>query len=126
MSNVQWIDREEYPFKSNFLQLEMGKMHYIDEGRGPPIVMVHGNPTWSFLYRHLVKGLSKKYRCIAIDHIGFGLSDKPMEWSYLPEEHAKNLNVLIEKLDLKDITLIVQDWGGPIGLSYAISKHANR
>jgi haloalkane dehalogenase len=125
MSNIQWINSEDYPFKSNFLQLEMGKMHYIDEGRGSPIVMVHGNPTWSFLYRHLVKGLSQKYRCIAMDHIGFGLSDKPSEWSYLPEEHAKNLNVLIEKLDLKDITLIVQDWGGPIGLSYAISKPGN-
>lgn len=125
MSDIAWIDRKEYPFKSNFLQLDMGKMHYVDEGNGEPVVMVHGNPTWSFLYRHLIKGLSRNYRCIAIDHIGFGLSDKPADWSYYPEDHAKNLNLLIGKLDLKDITLIVQDWGGPIGISYAIEKPEN-
>lgn len=125
MNDIQWINRDEYPFKSNFLKLDMGRLHYIDEGSGDPIVMVHGNPTWSFLYRHLIKGLSKKYRCIASDHIGFGLSDKPEAWSYLPEDHANNLKIFIEKLDLRDITLIVQDWGGPIGLSYAISKPDN-
>jgi haloalkane dehalogenase len=125
MHEAPWIDRKEYPFKSHFLQLQMGKMHYIDEGRGEPIVMVHGNPTWSFLYRHLIKGLSTNYRCMAMDHIGFGLSDKPGDWSYYPEDHAKNLRVLIEKLELKGITLIVQDWGGPIGLSYAIDSPEN-
>ncbi len=125
MGDTQWIDRDEYPFKSNFIQLEMGKMHYIDEGSGEPIVMLHGNPTWSFLYRHLVKGLSGKYRCIAMDHIGFGLSDKPKKWSYLPKEHAKNFYQLIEKLNLRDITIIVQDWGGPIGLSYAVANPDN-
>lgn len=125
MSTIQWINREEYPFKSNYLKLDMGKLHYIDEGSGDPIVMVHGNPAWSFLYRHLIKGLSKKYRCIAPDHIGFGLSDKPEAWSYLPEDHAKNLNILIDKLNLRDITLVVQDWGGPIGLSYAIGRPDN-
>lgn len=100
-------------------------MHYIDEGEGEPIVMVHGNPTWSFLYRHLIKGLSGNYRCIAPDHIGFGLSDKPAAWSYYPEDHAKHLRTLIETLNLKDITLVVQDWGGPIGLSYAVDMPAN-
>jgi haloalkane dehalogenase len=125
MNEALWIDRKEYPFTSHFLQIEMGRMHYIDEGSGEPIVMIHGNPTWSFLYRHLIKGLSKDYRCIAMDHIGFGLSDKPRNWSYYPEGHAKNLNQFIEKLDLKDITLVVQDWGGPIGLSYAISSPEN-
>lgn len=125
MPETSWIDRKEYPFKSHFLQLEMGKMHYIDEGRGEPIVMVHGNPTWSFLYRHLIKGLSEHYRCIAMDHIGFGLSDKPWNWSYYPEDHAKNLDLLIKKLDLKNVTLVVQDWGGPIGLSYALNAPEN-
>lgn len=125
MHGARWIDRKEYPFTSHFLQLDMGRMHYIDEGSGEPIVMVHGNPTWSFLYRHLVKGLSKDYRCVATDHIGFGLSDKPWNWSYYPEAHAKNLIQLIEKLDLKDITLVVQDWGGPIGLSYAVNSPDN-
>jgi len=125
MNDAAWIDRKEYPFKSHSLQLEMGKMHYIDEGGGEPIVMVHGNPTWSFLYRHLIKDLSENYRCIAMDHIGFGLSDKPWDWSYYPEDHARNLNLLIEKLDLKGVTLVVQDWGGPIGLSYALNAPEN-
>jgi haloalkane dehalogenase len=125
MQDNSWIDRNEYPFSSHFLKLEMGRMHYVDEGSGEPIVMVHGNPTWSFLYRHMVKGLSRDYRCIAVDHIGFGLSDKPLDWSYYPEDHAKNLARLIEKLALKDITLVVQDRGGPIGLSYALDSPEN-
>jgi haloalkane dehalogenase len=125
MKDTSWIDRNEYPFESKFIQLDMGRMHYIDEGEGEPIVMLHGNPTWSFLYRHLVKGLSPIYRCVAVDYIGFGLSDKPPTWSYLPEDHAKNVEDLIEKLDLKDITLVVQDWGGPIGLSYALDHPGN-
>jgi haloalkane dehalogenase len=125
MHDAPWIDRTEFPFESHFLPLQIGKMHYVDEGSGEPIVMVHGNPTWSFLYRHLIKCLSKNHRCIAVDHIGFGLSDKPVEWSYYPEDHATNLSLLIEKLVLKDITLVVQDWGGPIGLSYAVSKPEN-
>lgn len=125
MFDTSWIDREEYPFRSRNLELEMGNMHYVDEGAGEPIVMCHGNPTWSFLYRHLVKGLSPKYRCVAMDHIGFGLSHKPSGWAYLPEDHAKNLEVLIERLELKEVTLVVQDWGGPIGLSYAVRNPEN-
>lgn len=120
MSETDWLDRREYPFTSHFLQLEMGKMHYIDEGEGEPIVMLHGNPTWSFVYRNQIKRLSGNYRCVAMDHIGFGLSEKPWDWSYYPEDHAKNLTSLITELGLKDITLVVQDWGGPIGLSYAV------
>ena len=122
MQGASWINREEYPFQSHFLELEMGRMHYIDEGQGRPIVMVHGTPTWSFLYRHLVKGLSQGYRCVAMDHIGFGLSDKPGDWSYLPQDHAQNVGSLIETLGLEDITLVVHDFGGPIGLPYAINN----
>lgn len=125
MNELDWLDRDEYPFASHYLDLPMGRLHYLDEGAGDPIVMVHGNPTWSFLYRHLIKALSPAYRCIALDHIGFGLSDKPTGWSYLPTEHAQNLETLIESLDLKHITLVVQDWGGPIGLSYAINHPEN-
>lgn len=120
-----WIDRGEYPFESHFIELPMGRMHYVDEGEGEPILMLHGNPTWSFLYRHLIKGLSGKYHCVAPDYIGFGLSDKPEEWSYLPEDHAKNITTLIERLGLRGITLAMYDWGGPIGLSYAIENPAN-
>ncbi len=96
-------------------------MRYLDEGKGQPIVMVHGNPTWSFVYRKLVDGLRGHYRCIVPDHIGFGQSDKPYDWSYMPQAHAANLDSLLESLDLQDVTLVVQDWGGPIGLSYAVA-----
>jgi haloalkane dehalogenase len=123
--NSHWLDKKEFPFRSNFINLDMGRMHYVDEGDGEPIVMCHGNPTWSFLYRHLVKGLSPHYRCVAIDYIGFGLSDKPLTWSYLPHEQARNVETLIDRLGLKDITLVVQDWGGPIGLSYALRHPDN-
>jgi haloalkane dehalogenase len=120
-----WIDRGLYPFESHHLDLEMGRLHYVDEGDGPPVVMVHGNPTWSFLYRDLIRRLAPGFRCVAPDHIGFGLSDKPAGWTYLPEQHAANLAALIESLDLHGITLVVQDWGGPIGLSYAV-EHPDR
>ncbi len=118
----EWLDKKEYPFQSRYFDLPMGRMHYVDEGESDhAIVMVHGNPVWSFTYRKLIKCLSNKYRCIAIDHIGFGLSDKPVEWDYLPENHAINLEKLLNHLDLQSITLIVGDWGGPIGLSYAVN-----
>ncbi len=123
--NLDWIDRKEYPFESRYLELPMGRMHYVDEGEGEPILMLHGNPTWSFLYRHLIKCLSKRYRCVAPDYIGFGLSDKPWDWPYRPEDHARNVEALIAHLDLKGLTLVVQDWGGPIGLSYAVGSPAN-
>lgn len=122
MSNA-WIDRNEFPFQSRFFNVPAGRLHYIDEGKADhALVMVHGNPTWSFSYRHLIKGLSDKYRCIAPDHIGFGLSDKPQDWDYLPESHAGNLKQLLDGLDLRSATMVVQDWGGPTGLSYALEN----
>lgn len=115
-----WLNRKEYSFQSNFFQLPVGKMHYIDEGDGSPIVMVHGNPGWSFEFRKIIKSLSKTNRCIVADHIGFGLSEKPDDWDYLPKNHATNFELFINSLNLSNITLVVSDWGGPIGLSYAI------
>lgn len=123
--NPAWVNPLEYSFRPCFLQLEAGRMHYVDEGQGEVIVMVHGTPTWSFLYRNLIKKLSPHYRVIAPDHIGFGLSDKPENWSYLPLDHARNLSDLVERLELRDITLVVHDFGGPIGLSYAIEHPEN-
>ncbi len=121
--NDAWIDRNEYPFKSRFFNVPAGRLHYIDEGKADhALVMVHGNPTWSFIYRSLIKGLSDKYRCIAPDHIGFGLSDKPRDWDYLPESHADNLKQLLDGLDLRSVTMVVQDWGGPTGLAYALEN----
>lgn len=123
--NPNWLDRIEYPFKSNYFQLPVGKMHYLDEGEGDAIVMVHGNPGWSFEFRNIVKEMSKTHRCIVPDHIGFGLSDKPYEWDYLPENQAKNFELFLDSLNLKNITIVVNDWGGPIGLSYALKHPEN-
>lgn len=125
MNNVAWLDRDAYPFTSRYFDLDAGRMHYVDEGEGEPVVMVHGNPTWSYLYRQLIKSLSPDYRCIAMDHLGFGLSDKPTDWTYLPQEQARNVADLITALGLKEINLVVQDWGGPIGLSYALHHPEN-
>lgn len=120
-SYPNWLDRTEYPFESNYLELPAGKMHYIDQGEGDPIVMVHGNPGWSFEFRNIIKELSKTHRCIAPDHLGFGLSDKPFDWDYLPKNHANNFELFLDSLNLDQITLVVNDWGGPIGMSYAIN-----
>ncbi len=122
MNGQDWLDKNLYPFESRFVRLEAGNMHYIDEGSGETLLFVHGTPTWSFLYRDLIKDLSKDYRCIAIDHIGFGLSDKSTDFAGTPEAHAENLSTFIRKLDLKDITLVVHDFGGPIGLAAAIEN----
>ncbi len=120
MSNAMWIDRNDYPFAARYFQTSAGRMHYVDEGSGSPIVMVHGTPTWSYLYRDLIRKLSRTHRVIAADNLGFGLSDKPEHWSGTPRDHAQNLELLIGHLGLRDITLVVHDFGGPIGLSYAV------
>lgn len=118
--DTSWINREEYPFESHYFETAAGRLHYVDEGEGAAVVMVHGTPTWSFLYRNFIRELSRERRVIAVDNLGFGLSDKPAWWSSLPQNHAQNLHSLIEALELKDVVLVVHDFGGPIGLSYAV------
>lgn len=113
-----WLE-ELYPFKNNYFQVEENQLHYVDEGEGNPILMVHGNPTWSFYYRDLIKEFSKTNRVVAPDHIGCGFSDKPQDYEYMLENHISNLEKLVEKLSLKDITLVVHDWGGAIGFGFA-------
>lgn len=125
MTTPDWLDRNEYPFASHYFETPAGRMHYVDEGNGEVILFLHGNPAWSFLYRKQIKQFSAHYRCIAPDYIGFGLSDKPYDWSYLPEDHAQNLEALIAHLGLKNITLVVNDWGGPIGMHYAVNHPDN-
>lgn len=125
MRYVGWIDRGEYPFRPHYFETPAGRIHYVDEGEGDPILLVHGTPTWSFLYRRLIKDLSRDHRVIAADNLGFGLSDKPVGCSYLPEDQAKSLAALIAALGLKDLVLVVHDFGGPIGLSYALDHPAN-
>jgi haloalkane dehalogenase len=90
-------------------------MHYVDEGSGDPIILIHGEPTWSYLYRKFIPVLSRHFRVIAPDHMGFGKSESPAGAVYTLDRHARNLAGLIEELDLRDITLVMQDWGGPMG-----------
>ncbi len=118
-----WLDRSLYPFESKHIDLPAGSMHYIDEGSGETILFIHGTPSWSFLYRDFVSTLSQNYRCIAPDHIGFGLSNKPEQFDGTPQSHAQNLVEFIEQLDLRDVTLVVHDFGGPIGLGAGIQEH---
>ncbi|HEX7630506.1 MAG TPA: alpha/beta fold hydrolase [Lacunisphaera sp.] len=117
-----WL-RALYPFEPKRFDTGRGIMSYVDEGTGDEaVVMVHGNPTWSFYYRNLVIGLRGKIRCIVPDHLGCGLSDKPQDFNYTLGEHIKNLRGLLDSLNLRKIHLIVHDWGGPIGLGTALLK----
>lgn len=125
ITEPDWIDRNRYSFEDRYMDFDPGQLHYVDEGGGRPVIFLHGNPTWSFLYRHLIDGLSTQYRCIALDHFGFGLSDKPVDWSYRPVDHARILNRFVANLDLSDVTLVVHDWGGPIGMDYATRNAEN-
>ena len=100
-------------------------MHYVDEGSGDPIILIHGEPTWSYLYRNFIPPLSRRFRVIAPDHMGFGKSESPTGADYTLGRHAGNLGALIEELDLRNITLVMQDWGGPIGAVVA-SRYPER
>jgi len=120
-----WLREDLYPFESHYANIDGSRVHYVDEGSGPPLLLLHGNPTWSFLYRELIKGLSDRFRCIAPDHPGFGLSDAAQGYGYKPAEHAAVLERLVLELDLTDVTMMVQDWGGPIGFA-AATRHPDR
>ncbi len=118
------IDREEYPWEPQFLEVDerAHAMAYLDVGPrdAPPILFVHGNPTWSYLWRHQVKAFEQTHRCVVPDLVGFGCSDKPRDRGYHSlERHIRNLCTLVRHLDLRDVTLVVHDWGGPIGLGWA-------
>lgn len=120
-----WLDAAEYPFEFREFPIDGHRMHYIDEGKGETLLFVHGSPSWSFDFRHAIKALRPRYRCIAPDHIGFGLSDKPSGYDYDTRRHSENLERLVLALNLRDITLVVHDFGGPIGLNMAI-RHPDR
>jgi len=117
-----WIPDQLYPFESRYADVDGTRVHYVDEGSGPTLLLLHGNPTWSFLYRDVIKGLRESYRCIAVDHPGFGLSRAARGYGFTPAEHAGVLEQLIQQLDLQDVTMMVQDWGGPIGFSAATKQ----
>lgn len=110
-----------FPFESRWLRSSAGRVHFVDEGEGRPVLFLHGNPTWSFLYRRIIAGLRDRFRCVALDYPGFGLSDRPDGYGYTPGEHAAVVRELVDHLDLEDMVVMGQDWGGPIGLSAAAS-----
>jgi pimeloyl-ACP methyl ester carboxylesterase len=121
--------RALYPWEGRQVDVGGGvRMHYLDEGAGEPLVMLHGNPTWSFYWRHLVSGLSSSYRTIVPDHVGCGLSDKPGDdrYDYVLERRVDDLELLLATLGVtRDITLVLHDWGGMIGLAFA-TRHPER
>ena len=116
------VDEVLYPFASHWFEMDGVAMHYLDEGEGVPVVMLHGNPTWSFLYRKVVRKLSVACRCIVPDYPGFGFSDHPKGYGYTPQEHAAWVKSLLAHLNLESYVLVLQDWGGPIGLSVGVER----
>ena len=115
-----WVPSDLYPFEDRWADAAGCRVHYVDEGSGPPLLLLHGNPTWSFLYRNVIAGVRDRFRCIAVDLPGFGLSTPPRPgYGFTPREHADVLEALVEQLDVTGATMMVQDWGGPIGFAVA-------
>ncbi|HEU4535289.1 MAG TPA: alpha/beta fold hydrolase [Polyangiaceae bacterium] len=121
-----WLDRGLYPFSPRRFRTAEGELSYLDEGAGPPVLFVHGTPSWSFEWRACVRALAPTRRCVAPDHLGFGLSEKPSGPGAArvlrPEDHAARLLALVRRLDLRDLTLVVHDFGGPVGLPVALDE----
>ena len=117
--NPSWLDRSLFPFNSQSATIDGNLVHYVDEGKGPTLLLLHGNPTWSFLYRHIIRQLAPQFRCIALDYPGFGLSTAKASYKYTPREHSMVVEGLVDQLKLQDLRIMVQDWGGPIGLGFA-------
>lgn len=111
-----------FPFVSRWFDGAGPRLHYVDEGRGPAVVMFHGNPTWSFLYRKVIVALRNRFRCVAMDYPGFGLSERPAGYGYTAAEHAQVVGKLVDHLGLNDFIVVGQDWGGPIGMSVAVER----
>lgn len=112
-----WVDDELFPFESRFIDIDGHHVHYVDEGSGPVLLFLHGNPTWSFDYSKVIESLRTEFRCIAVDYPGFGLSSAAPGYRYLPTEHAEVIDRFVEALELNAVTLVGHDWGGPIGLA---------
>jgi haloalkane dehalogenase len=111
-----WVDDELFPFESRFVELDGNVVHYVDEGSGPILLMLHGNPVWSFVYREVIIALRDQFRCIALDFPGFGLSTGAPGYRYLAQDHADLLVSFLDRLDLSQLTLVGHNWGGPLGL----------
>jgi haloalkane dehalogenase len=116
----EWFIPSLLPYQSRWLECDGQDVHYLDEGAGPILLMLHGNPTWSFLYRRMIAGLSGRFRCVAIDYPGFGLSTAAPGYGFTAAEHSAVVASVVRRLDLTDVTVIAQDWAGPIGLGAAV------
>ncbi|QWF83406.1 alpha/beta fold hydrolase [Amycolatopsis sp. CA-230715] len=114
-----WVVDALFPFTSRFVDVDGHTIHYVDEGSGPTLLLLHGNPTWSFEYRDVIRALREEFRCVAVDYPGFGLSSAAPGYRYLPEEHAQVVTAFVDSLALSGVTLVAHDWGGPIGLAAA-------
>jgi haloalkane dehalogenase len=119
-----WVDDELFPFESRFIAIDGHTVHYVDEGSGPTLLFLHGNPTWSFEYREVIRALREQFRCIALDYPGFGLSSARPGYRYLPEEHTQVVTAFVDAMGLTGVTLAAQDWGGPIGLAVVEQRPA--
>ena len=113
-----------FPFEPHFSEAPGFKMHYVDEGDGEPIICLHGEPTWGYLYRNFIPPLAKTHRVIVPDHMGFGKSETPQDREYTLRTHVENLTAVIDDLGLQNITFVVQDWGGPIACGYTVRNAA--
>ena len=112
-----------YDFAPHYVEQDGLRMHYVDEGDGAPVLLLHGEPTWAYLYRRVIPQITPVARCIAPDYFGFGRSDKPIErdW-YSYDAHAGSLERFVDELDLRDMTVVMQDWGGPLGMRLAVER----
>lgn len=123
MNLPTWLDRTLYPFTPRRFETPEGAMSYVDVGQGPPVLLVHGTPSYSLEWRSVITALSRKHRVIAPDHLGFGLSDKPgPDGKLTVADHQRRLLALFDRLALTDVTLVVHDFGGPIGLPLALDR----
>ncbi len=120
-----WVDTDQYPFLSHFVDIDGNRIHYVDEGHGPTILFVHGTPEWSFGFRHAIQALRNDFRCVAIDMLGFGLSDKPVNGDYTCMAHAVRLKKFVDTLALEHVCIVANDFGGGIALSYALGNPSN-
>lgn len=120
MTTPAWLDRDVWPYEPHYADVGDGRMHYVDVGQGPVVILSHGTPTWAFEWRHVIRALSAHYRVIAPDHLGFGLSERPAEAGYRPEDHAARFRRFVDGLGLDRFTLVAHDYGGPIAIPTAL------
>jgi haloalkane dehalogenase len=117
-----WLDERLYPFESRYVEIDGNQVHYVDEGTGPALLFLHAGPAWSFIYRNFIIGLRDRFRCVALDYPGFGLSTAQEGYGYTLVEHSEIVEKFIQRLNLTEITMMVHDSAGPIGLGVAIRQ----